>query len=369
MILWAVSGEIESQELALLVSYDVNLSVQENENYKEISRLQISEAVTYGTFSVGVDVDTGNYLYSTKTSGDVWFAYNDRIPAETGFIMEYKLWVPADISKTYFVYPCLTALDSNYPTAVIETALNVGPDGIDPYLKNQGTNALYTSEDYGSGADISYGGIAKKGDWNTVSLVVENSCLAMYINGEQALFVKIDSLGVPSAYNFNMYPDGGDGVVPLKIKDVAFSSIVTPAPPLQSVTLSVSKIEVEADESVNITANLSPFNAEAANIAWYVNNALVPSSGLTYVFNTSEVGTYTVHCVIDGIESNKKTITVRAQSGGNVINGGDKNNAGLIAGCVVGGVAVIAVAAAAVVILKKRNAKKTDAENDSEQKD
>ena len=351
IVVTAACGDLTSKEMLLYVSADLLGSITSDEIYEQISKMEITADGTYGTHAVGTD--DGNYLYMTEAGGS-WCNYTGAMPGQTGFVWEYKVFVPADISGKYYVYPCMTALDSNYASAMMETAIEVSPEGIRPYFKNQGSGTEYLHTQYGLGVDTSYAGVSKLGQWNTIALAVKGTQAAMYINGEQVLFVTIATMGVPAGISVNMWPDAGD-TIPLKLKDFSVSGLVSPAPDLESVSISVSKVEAKVGEQVKFSANLNPFNAEANEIAWYVNGAKVDGSDMSYTFTAEAAGTYQVHCVIDGITSAEKTITVVAENAGGSTTGDpapSNDGTGLIIGIVVAVVVIGGVVA--VILIKKR---------------
>ncbi len=354
LVLCKSASGVESGEVTISVVYDVMASIKGDENFKSIYEDKIEAGKTYGNFSVGQDED-GSYLFSEVGSDSTWYTMNGKIPASTGFIMEYKLYIPADISATYFVYPCMAGLNSKFPDKMMETAFNVNKDGVSPYLKDQGSGVSYDAEHYGFGKDLSYeGDIAKKGGWNTIAVAVEGKYITMYLNGEIVLFINLPTATIPSGYAFNFYPDGGTGVVPLKIKDIVLSGIVEPAPDLKSVSLSVSTVNVDVNQTVTVTAALNPYNAEFTSVTWYVNDAAVEGTGLTYTFSAAAAGTYKIHCVVDGITSSSKTITVSAGSS----SGDDGKTSGCKSGCKSGiagaGLSALGGAAVLIALLKKK---------------
>lgn len=348
------AGEIESDEVLITVAYDVLGTVKDNEHYKSVYKDILEEGKTYGNFSVGV-ADDGNYLYTEVAVDSTYYTMSAPMPSSTSFILEYKLYVPSDINGIYYVYPCLQGLNSKYPAGMVETAIEVNSNGLRPYFKDQGSSVQYTADDYGFGKDFSYeGGNAVKGGYNQIAVAVQGQYISMYINGEIAVFFKLATATVPSGCAFNIYPDGGQGIAPLRIKDIEISGIVEPAPELESVTLSVSSVNAAVNESVTLTANLNPFNAEAHNIQWYVNGRLAEGSALTYSFSATEAGTYEIHCVIDGIASAKKTVTVSAASGGETQQ---PLPAWAIALIAIGAVAVVCGAGAGVWFALKKKKK------------
>ena len=347
----ATCGAVESEDVVLYVSSDLLEEITSSENYEHVSDMEITADGTYGSYVVGTD--DGNYLYMTEAGGS-WCNYTGAMPGQTGFVWEYKLYVPADLAGKYYVYPCLTALDSNYGTALMEVAVEVSPEGLRPYFKNQGSGTMYLHDQYGLGVDTSYAGVSKLGEWNTISLAVMGTHAAMYINGEQVLYVTIATMGVPSAISLNMWPDAGDAI-PVKLKDFTIGSLISPAPDLESVSVTASKVEAKVGEQVKFSANLNPFNADANEIAWYVNDTKVGANGLTFEFTADAEGTYKIHCVIDGITSASKTITVVSENAGGDTTGDpapSNDNTGLIIGIVAAVVVIGAVVA--VIVIKKR---------------
>lgn len=350
LVVVAKSGNLESKQSVLWVSSDLLGEITSDEHYESISKMEISSDGTYGNYNVGSD--DGNYLYVSEAGGS-YADYVGAMPGQTGFVWEYKIYIPADISGKYYVYPCLSALDSNYGTAMMETAVEVSPDGIRPYFKNQGSGTEYKHDYYGLGADTSYAGVSKLGDWNTISLAVKGTHAAVYINGTQVLYVTIATMGVPTGISMCMWPDAGD-TIPLKLKDFSVSGVVSPAPDLESVTVSASKVDAKVGEQIKFTASLNPFNAKAEDITWFVNGNKMDGNELTFSFSAEKAGSYEIHCVVDGITSASKTITVSENTTGDSVDNeapSDGNAAWIVAivvaVVVIGGVTVI-------VILKKK---------------
>ena len=102
--------------------------------------------------------------------------------------------------------------------------------------------------------------------------------------------------------------------MPLRIKGMTISSVELPAPDVSGVTLSLSSLTAKIGEKVTVNANLSPFNALAKEIKWFVGGKEVASGSLKYEFSATEAGEYEIYCVIDGVTSATKTITVKADT-------------------------------------------------------
>ncbi len=310
VIISAVSDDITSNELIITFVYDVLASLKENSNFKVVNEIEITEGKEYGNLTVGSD-EEGAYLYSEVTEGQNYWSIDGNMPTSVKYMMEYKLYVPADYSQTAYVYPCGLGLNSLAPEAWIEIALNVNAKGIEPYVKDQSTGKTYNLSEYGFNKDLNYGaGITIKGGYNTIAFVADGSNLSFYINGELVLFYVLKSATLPNAFAFNMYPDGGTGNIPLRIKDYKFYGIVEEAPALQSVSISASKIEAKVNEEIIFAATINPFNATYENISWYVNGKKETTTGLNFTFKSDKDGTYEIYCEIDGIRSTTKTIII-----------------------------------------------------------
>lgn len=337
---------------------DLRETIVSNENYETISAMELTSDGWYDSFVVGTD--DGNYLYTT-TAGGVNSPYHGTLPVETGFVWEYKVFIPEGIENYYYVYPCFQDLDVSSLGDYIECTIEISPNGIRPYLKNQQKGNMWTTDDYGFGVDTSWsGGVAKAGDWNTIEMAVLDQQAAVYINGQLILQVTIPTLGFPSGMYIGIWPGAGD-VAPFKLKDFKFSGIRTPAPSVESVSISASKVNAKVGETVNITASLTPFNATAENIAWYVNDKQVEGAEMTYSFTAQTAGSYKIHCVIDGVVSSQKTITVAEEPSvedtkpNSNTNPAEPNNT--LVPVIVAGVVVLAVIVVICVAVKARKKK------------
>lgn len=354
---YAVAAGVQSNEVSVRVAFDVKEQIEGDEYYKTIYEDVLETGGTYGNFSVGEDEDGSLYLYSEVQNASTYYTVNATMPSGVDYMFEYDLYIPGDISTTNFVYPTLAGLNSAYPAGQVEMAWEVNAEGVRPYVKDQSTNREYLHTEYGFGLDLTYeGGIAKKGDWNTITVAVSGSYISMYINDTLALFFEMPTATVASGIGFNLFPDGGAGVVPVRIRNIVISGVSEPAPDLTAVNVSLSGISVEVGGTITATASLTPFNAEANEISWYVNGEKVDgATALTYAYTAETAGEYTIYCVIDGIQSASRTFTVTAAGGG---NGGGGSNTGLWIGLGIGlGVVVIAaIVVIVIVVRKKKNA-------------
>lgn len=358
LVVRAEVGEIVSSEKQISIAFDVLAQIEAKEFYQQISQLTLDTEANYGNFKVGED-EGGKYLYTETPQYSGWSMSGIKYPSSTSFAFSYELFVPADISMEYYCYPCFEGFHADGSGAKIaEVAVAVNPDNFRLYLKNQALDKSYDTNGYGLGKDLSYEGLAKKGDWNKIIVAVDGKNVAMYLNGEMVLFVIIPDATLPSGYALNFFPSDGASVVPLKMRNITFSGVELPAPDLESVTLSVSSVKIKVGQSATINATLKPFDAEAETIEWYVNDAKVECTELKYVLLGQEAGTYKVHCVVNGIKSAEKTITVEAEQGPTPPQSGDEPaTTGGCQGCqsATGGVMeMITLAGAAIIFMIKR---------------
>ena len=349
VLISAVSEDITSNELIITFVYDVLASLKEDPNFKVVNEIEIVEGKEYGNLTVGSD-EEGAYLYSQVTEGQNYWTIDGNMPTSVKYMMEYKLYVPADYSQTAYVYPCGLGLNALAPDAWIEIALNVNAKGIEPYVKDQSTGKTYNLGEYGFNKDLNYGaGITVKGGYNTIAFVADGSNLSFYINGELVLFYVLKSATLPKTFTFNMYPDGGTGNIPLRVKDYKFYGIVEEAPSLQSVSISASKIEAKVNEEIVFAATINPFNATYETISWYVNGTKTTATELNYTFKSNEAGTYEIYCEIDGIKSATKTITIVKDEAPTETTGCSCNKAILLFSTL----SLITIAASSIVLRKK----------------
>ncbi len=357
LIITCQSAGVTSNELTISVAYDVLADIRGDENHKEIWTDTLEEGKNFGNFTMGSDAN-GNYLYGAQPGGLNYTPADIVMPTSVSYIFTYKMYIPEDISGKYYVYPTLCGINSKYPTGWVELAWEVNGEHVRPYIKDQNANKVYEAADYGFGKDLSYeGGIVKKGDWNEIAVAIQGKYVSMYINSEVVLFYELITATVPSAFGMNMWPDDGVSAIPVWIKDIAFTGVVQPAPDLQSVTLSTSAVKVNVGQSVSITASLNPFNAEAKEIAWYINGSKVEGNGLSYTFTPDAAGEYKVYVEIDGIKSGEKTVTVTEKTegpGDQVDKPADDGDSSPLVYILIAVAAVVVIAVVVVIIKKKR---------------
>ena len=334
------------------IYFDIMAEISADSNYKVLNAIELKAGENYGTFACAEDAD-GNYLYAIKEA-DSNFTLSGAIPETMSFALSYEMYVPEVINNTNYSYPGFTGLNSKYPQGFVEIAVEVNKNGFRPYIKDQAANMEYDVADYGFGTDLSYSGIAKKGDWNKVSYVVSGKYLAMYINDVQVYFVNYPNMTLPSAVAFNVFPDGGSGIPYIRFRNIAVSGIREERPALSSVSISTGKTKIEVNETLEFKANVTPYNADYSAIEWYVNDVKVDGANtLSYVFSSDKAGEYKIYCKIDGISSAVKTVTVEA--GGKTPSDGGKLPTYAIALIAVGAALIVGGgAAAAVIVVKKR---------------
>lgn len=358
----ATASGLESS-VTINIYFNILEEISANDNYKTLNSIELKAGETYGNYACKED-ESGNYLYSTA-EGAGWFSLSGAIPETMSFALNYEMYVPSEINNTNYSYPGFTGLNSKHPTGFVEIAIEVNRTGFRPYIKDQAAGVEYDVADYGFGVDLSYSGIAKKGDWNKVSYVVSGKYLAMYINDVQVYFVYYPNMTLPSAVSFNTFPDGGAGVPYIRFRNIEVTGITEEKPPVSSVICSVSATKVKVNETVALTANVSPYNAEYTTVEWYVNDQKVDCTTLTYTFKSDKAGSYKIYCKIDGISSAVKTITVEAGSDNDETNTGNKNSALIIGLSAGGGVLVLAGVAVAVVLVLKKRKNTVNADNEN----
>lgn len=78
-----------------------------------------------------------------------------------------------------------------------------------------------------------------------------------------------------------------------------------------SVALTADKTTLEYGESATVTAAIDK-GAVAETVVWTVDGDVVAGSKLSYTLANATVGTHTVRCTVNGIQSNELTITVNS---------------------------------------------------------
>ena len=353
---------IKSSDYVVNVYYDIYQELSSDPNFQSLYKLPITKDGSYGNMAVGGEGDD-LYLEAGTETGPYFSVTPTEMPTQAKYGYEYDLYIPEDISGTYYVYPCLIGADSRFPTQAIETDFEVNANGVRPYFKNQGATENFTDT---LGLDLTYeGGIAKKGDWNHVRVYIEGTSIAMYWNNRMTIFATVSGLTIPTSLSFNMWPDAGDKV-PLHVKNYELFAVREAAAALESVSISASAISGKAGDSITFTALGSPFNAEMNDITWYINGTAVngeKGESMTHTF--TEAGTYEVHCVVDGITSSSKTVTIASNSSTDIsttTSGGDNpapspKKGGCGGGVTVPsalGVAVIGLISALTLFIRKK---------------
>lgn len=349
---YCVIGNVESNTVEIFLSFDVLEMLKENENFTQVYASDFSSATAFGSFNAAQDGDD-HYIAATAGSPSGAWEPNIGVLNGTDFAFTYKVLVPETYDEVSYVYPMLKGLNAKYLDVWVECAFEANAEGIRPYIKDQGANTIYDFADYGFGQDLTWGGgVVEKGEWFEVTVALNGGYIAMYIGGEMVLFFHHTNATLPSAFSLNVF-NGDNFTTPIWFKDFTFSIVKEPAPALTGVNVSASAVTAKVGDTVTLTASLVPYNAEPENIAWYMNGEKITGNALIYTFQTTEAGEYKFKCVIDGIESAEKTITVTAADGSG--NGEQKKGcAGTIsAGAGIVG-AIVLVGAASIILVKKR---------------
>lgn len=334
------------------IYFDIMAEISADANYKTLNSVALVAGQKYGSFDCVEDAN-GNYLASLS-GGQGYYSIPNAIPETMSFALSYEMYVPETIERTNYSYPGFLGLNSKYPDGFVEIAIEVNKTGFRPYIKDQAAQKEYDVADYGFGVDLSYSGIAKKGDWNKVSYVVSGKYLAMYINDVQVYFVNYPNMTLPSGVNFNTWAGDASLTPFIRFRNIEVSGIREERPPLSSVSISTGKTKIEVNETLEFKANVTPYNADYSVIEWYVNDVKVDGADtLSYTFSQAQAGEYKIYCKIDGISSAVKTITVEA--GGKTPSDGGKLPTYAIALIAVGAALIVGGgAAAAVIVVKKR---------------
>ena len=349
--LYVEVGGIESDIVSFFIITDPLEKLEQEENWASIYDFEIQDGVEYGTF-IGRKEGDRTYLEANK-DGEINYVPTDiEFPSSTTYSLKMDIWVPETVDKPYYYYPVWSNMFGAGKNG--ETAVEIGTEGLRPYIKNQATG---TTAEANLGKDLSYAtGVSKANAWNTVELVMYNKFVAAYINGEMVMFTTMANVTYPSGLSFNGFPDGGSGHIPFKISNISIYDLVQEAPDLEQVRLTSSAKSIEVGQTATITAQLVPYNAEATTCEWYVNNEKVDGNEFRYVFTGEEAGTFKIHCVVDGIKSNEIDIEVKGAS-----NDGSNpdNNIGIIVGSVIGGVVVLgAIGVGTYFVIKKKKSNK-----------
>ena len=356
--IYALSASgIESNKITLFITHDVYARLSGDENWKCAYKQEIAENDTFGAYSAVADTD-GSFYYMPQNSDGGNDAQFPAVTIETQlWSMEYDLFIPESVKGyggEYYVYPQAAGMDSKHPNDFIELALGVGNAKVRPYVKTHEAGVIYEYKDFNTGLDLTYGeGVVDFG-WNHIVYAMEGNTGTFYINGKLAFYATIPNSTVPGGFVMSMYPGAG-GKIPLGFKNFSVYGVVEPAPEVAAVNLSASAVSIKVGQTAIFSASVSPYNAEYETIEWYVNGQKVEGENkLTYTFTGTAAGSYEIMCKIDGIESNKKTITVteEGQSGGD--EGSKKKGCGgeVIATSAL--VSIVAISALGLAIAKKK---------------
>ena len=349
----AVSASgVESNVFVVTVAEDILAALEADENWKNIYTQEVTE--TFGAYEVVESAD-GNYYHPTNAGGGNDASFPAVNFSSKQFEMTYDLYIPDSVgsySGEYYVYPQLSGLDSRHTGDWVEVALAVGSSKIRPYIKTHNAGEVYNEDgkSCSTGVDLAYGAGTVDFGWNHISFVFDDKQVAAYVNGTMAMYFTASWITIPSAACMSMYPGSG-GEIPLGFKNFAFNAIVLPAPDVESVNVSASKVTATVGETIVFTATVAPYNAEPKSIKWFVNGEAVDCTTLSYSFTAQEAGEYSITCEIDGVMSSAKVVTVTAANANDPAPSTPNNT--MIAIAIAAGAAVV-LAAGLAIILKKR---------------
>lgn len=210
------------------------------------------------------------------------------------------------------------------------------------------------------GRDVNLSEIIQYNQWYTLTMYKYGDGVAIYIDDTMVGSTEFSrSTAAIANYcivvtEFPDQPEAGCYIdnAKIRVETIAGKDVET-------VTVSSSGNSVKVGETVVLTATVFPDTAEYETIAWYVNGQVVESAtALEYEFTPATAGEYKIKCVVDGIESLEKSITVAAKTDA---TGGDGNGSSASWGCsgslTVGIAEIFAVLAVSVatVFVRKKN--------------
>ena len=311
-----VSGT-KSNFLTLYVTGDIYAYISVDPNWRTIYQQEITDGMEFGSYEVLED-ETGKFLHPTNNDIGDSGSFEPITVKASSWAMEYDLLVPATVksySGSYFAYPSAVGLDSKNPSDAVELAVSVSSWGFTTYVKTHASGINYDYGRYNTGVNLSYsGGIAKIG-WNHIVFAMNGNMAAFYINGTMVYFAEIANVSSPSGFVMCMYPGSG-GKIPLGFKNFTIKGAVEPAPDVASVIVSANKVAAQLGETISFNAVAFPYNAGVETIEWYVNGTKVEGANkLTYSFTPDQIGEYRVVCVVNGISSSEKVITIVSLNG------------------------------------------------------
>ncbi len=124
-----------------------------------------------------------------------------------------------------------------------------------------------------------------------------------------------------------------------------------------SVEIEGGDIEMKAGESKTLTATVNPSNADDKTLTWSSSNEAVATVDADGKVTAIKEGVAEITAEASNGVKDSIVVTVLASEKG---DGSEKNNTGLIVGCVVGGVVVVGAAIACGVIFGKKKGKKAE---------
>lgn len=132
-------------------------------------------------------------------------------------------------------------------------------------------------------------------------------------------FANVPNTTIPSSGCMSMWFGGAEGQnTKAGFKNFKIGAEVEPPKAVTGVTVSASKVSCEVGETVTLSANVSPFDAVANEVEWYVDGVKVEGANTTtFTFTAETAGEHSIVCKIDGVSSAAKVITVnKAQKQG-----------------------------------------------------
>ena len=345
---------MDTKAITVLVQRDILDLFDKQENVEETTREEIAVGGAYGNYAVGSD-ESGNYLFSdhSQTNNDTHYALKgDSIAASLNFSFSFDFFIPDQAHAAMYVP--MTGFDKANPLAAPEARMIISQDGkatFDLKCYEEGTNADYykgqTTYTIGAAGSDS---VVKYDTWQTFTFVAYENTFAIYVDGKIVAFGEAEN-ALTSQLSFNMFQNG-QVPVQTRVKNIVVRGVAQPAAELESVSLSISAVNVKPGTNVTVMASMYPANAEAQSVQWLVDGQVYDdSTELRRGFVFDKEGTYEISCKINGVESPVKTVKVQTPNAGT--DDPQAGGQGWILWVCVGAAAVVAVVVV-VIFLKRR---------------
>lgn len=171
-------------------------------------------------------------------------------------------------------------------------------------LIKDGTSERYHSNNFGTNPvfanDLTY----------RISLLKVGKMFTLMVDGRMVAEIELSEIQT-DATEFNFYTFNLDGVLVdnLKLQEVL------PSTQIDSVTLSVSRPSISTMQSAEIKASVLPATAKIETVEWKVDGVTQEGAEeTTFMFSSQTVGSHTIVCTINGVDSAPVTVEVTEAS-------------------------------------------------------